>query len=57
MVAEEKATNVEVVMEVAKEEAARSILQYKASAEFEDEVREAICNALFKDFEECKKKI
>lgn len=48
---EEKAIIIMVVMEVAKKEAAYSIMQYKALVEFEDEVREAIYDTFFKGFE------
>lgn len=33
------------------------IVRYKTSMEFEDEVNEAVCNAFYKGFDECKKKV
>lgn len=57
MIVEEKAIATMMVMEATKKEVTKSIMRYKASVEFEDEVREAVCDAFFKDFEECKKKM
>lgn len=57
MVVKEKATTIEAMLEVAKKEAAQAIMRCKALTEFKDEVSEAICDAFFKDFEECKKRV
>lgn len=40
----------------AMKEAADSVRRYKASAKFEDEIREAVCDAFVKGFE-CKRKM
>lgn len=52
-VTEEKAATIMMVMEAVKKEATESIKRYKASTEFEEEVREAVCYAFIKGFEEC----
>lgn len=57
MAVEENATTIEAVMEATKKEVTQAIVRYKALTEFEDEVRDAIYDALFKGFEECKKKM
>lgn len=51
---EEKVLAFEKVIEVAWEEAIQVIARYKASTEFENEISEAVCDAFYKGFEECK---
>lgn len=53
---EEKATPATMVMKATKE-AVNSIKWYKASVEFKDEMREAVCDTFVKGFEECKRKM
>lgn len=57
MVVEAKAIATKVMVGVAKEEAAHAVMRYKALKEFEDEVSKAVCDALYKGFEESKKKV
>lgn len=57
MMAEERATVVEIVARVVREEATQAVVWYKTSIMFEDEVNEAVCNAYYKGFEECKRKV
>lgn len=57
MAIEGKAIVAEVMVRVAKEEVAQAIAWYKASVEFEDEVNEAVCNAFYKGFNNCKRKV
>lgn len=47
----------EVVVKAAKEEASQAVMWYKAFMEFEDEVNEAVYDAFYKGFDECKKKV
>lgn len=57
MAVEEKATAAEVVVKAMKEEAAQVIMRYKTSVKFENEVSEAVCDAFYKDFDKCKRKV
>lgn len=53
MVVEEKATTIEAMVRVAKDEATRAITRYKTSMEFEEEVNEVVYDAFYKGFDEC----
>lgn len=55
--AKEKATIAEMVAKVAKEEATWVVEQYKNSTDFKDKVNETICDAYYKGFKECKRKV
>lgn len=54
---EGKVTAIKVLVRAAKEEVPQAIVRYKASVEFEDKVNEVICDAFYKDFDECKRKV
>lgn len=57
MVAKAKATVAKAVVRAMREEAAQVVMQCKTSTEFEDKISEAVCDAFYKGFEKCKKKM
>lgn len=48
---------IEIIAKAIKVEVARAMEEYKNSADFEDKVNEVICDAYYKGFEECKRKV
>lgn len=57
MAAQEKATAIEAMVKVTKEEVAQVVTRYKASEEFEDGVNKVIYDAFYKGFDEYKRKV
>lgn len=46
-----------MVIRVAKVDVVQAIIRYKASEVFEDDISETICDAFYKGFDKCKKKV